>query len=447
MVVFLTLLAVLQDVTAVSTLLNSVNSQNEAQPAASAANASADSAGDAGGAAITTAAPANTFKYVTYQPDKFYTEDFSSDSDNPLEELSYSATYPTSRPSSSSASEGSAASTATAKTSSEGSETPGAPKATEATKINSTNTSAVQIKQAPYTLPGCVTRNGEVGAWFTETAPEGTPCLFGVDDRDEGFTTRRGHCILDKGKFGSNGWCYTAPDASAWGSCVQNCPLQSSEAAVARKIDMLADKVGKLKNRLVALKATQPTQAVDLNVSAMVLLQQNETLLKRGQIQEDGPIEWIRSWLASDDLNASAQLAVSGSKKSKDSADSTAQGQVVAIPLQSQLLQETSHHAPHAKLELAPQKRRPEGAKGSGEVVKVKLQSQLVQKQKAPKSKGAVVSVKLQSQLLQKKSIAKPKKGGKTSLVHQNKKKKAAQQSNSSKSKRGVVVVKLQSQL
>jgi len=51
-------------------------------------------------------------------------------------------------------------------------------------------------------------------------APPGTPCMFGLDDRDEGY-----HCILDNGYYGSLGWCYTAKDRSSWGACNADCPL------------------------------------------------------------------------------------------------------------------------------------------------------------------------------------------------------------------------------
>lgn len=244
--------------------------------------------------------------------------------------------------------------------------------------------------------------------------------FFGVDARDEGS-----HCILESGKFGSNGWCYTAEDASTWGSCEQGCPLHGSTAKVAEKIEGLANAVVKLKDRIVAAKAAKAANA-DLNTQE-ALLQQNETLLQRGRNNEHGPIEWIRSWLtndkANDDLNASAQLAVSGGS------NSTVKGQVVAIPLESQLLQES--HDPRARrnssaMELADQKKKVH--------------------HKGHKVSGAVVEVKLQSQLLQQTSTPKLKEG-KTSLIRASKKRKAVQSGNSSKSQRGIVVVKLQSQL
>jgi len=51
-------------------------------------------------------------------------------------------------------------------------------------------------------------------------SPAGTPCVFGLDPQDEGY-----HCTLDKGRYGSFGWCYTNKDRSSWGACNQDCPL------------------------------------------------------------------------------------------------------------------------------------------------------------------------------------------------------------------------------
>jgi len=51
-------------------------------------------------------------------------------------------------------------------------------------------------------------------------SPPGTPCVFGLDELDEGF-----HCILNSGAYGSFGWCYTAKDRSSWGACNEDCPL------------------------------------------------------------------------------------------------------------------------------------------------------------------------------------------------------------------------------
>jgi hypothetical protein len=75
-------------------------------------------------------------------------------------------------------------------------------------------------------------------SWWIETAPEGTPCVFGVDARDEGA-----HCILESEEFGSNGWCFTKEDKSQWGSCNGDCPLQGPNAALGEKLDSVAESV------------------------------------------------------------------------------------------------------------------------------------------------------------------------------------------------------------
>merc|ERR1719316_1183294 len=101
-------------------------------------------------------------------------------------------------------------------------------------------------------------------------------------------------------------------------------------------------------------------------IGGAALLEQNETLLKRGQSRDKGPIEWIRSWLSSDDLNASAQIAVSGSGAGKETADSTAKGQVVAVPLQSQLLQQTPPRNSQENPEHSSESQDPAEHQGSG---------------------------------------------------------------------------------
>jgi len=110
---------------------------------------------------------------------------------------------------------------------------------------NVTNTSEASTTPAPT---GCVTKEDpRIKAWFTETSPAGTPCVFGVDGdvRDEGS-----HCIFDNGQFGSNGWCYTAKDRSSWGSCGGNCPLYGPSKQLASKIDHVDKKVDEVAQAL-----------------------------------------------------------------------------------------------------------------------------------------------------------------------------------------------------
>lgn len=63
------------------------------------------------------------------------------------------------------------------------------------------------------------------------TSPPGTPCVFGVDPRDEGF-----HCILDDSTYGSLGWCYTSSGKSRWGSCGEQCPLFGQAAKLEKQL-------------------------------------------------------------------------------------------------------------------------------------------------------------------------------------------------------------------
>merc|ERR1712125_85680 len=70
------------------------------------------------------------------------------------------------------------------------------------------------------------------------TSPPFTPCLFGVDTRDEGE-----HCVFDQGFYGSNGWCYTSEDGSSWGSCGPDCPLYGQEKILGKKLDTLRDMI------------------------------------------------------------------------------------------------------------------------------------------------------------------------------------------------------------
>jgi len=83
-------------------------------------------------------------------------------------------------------------------------------------------------------LSACVTKyDDRINAWWRTTAKPGTPCLFGVDDRDEGK-----HCIDDgSGQYGSFGWCWTTRARGSWGSCGENCPLYGRTQALARKLD------------------------------------------------------------------------------------------------------------------------------------------------------------------------------------------------------------------
>merc|ERR1719163_2505356 len=71
-----------------------------------------------------------------------------------------------------------------------------------------------------------------------ETAPKGTPCIFGVDPRDEGR-----HCIFDQGKFG----------------CNDNCPLYGMHAALGRRIDSVGEQVDDVSKQLEEMLGTTAT--------------------------------------------------------------------------------------------------------------------------------------------------------------------------------------------
>lgn len=120
--------------------------------------------------------------------------------------------------------------------------------AANASSANTTNDSAnATSNEATVSATDCVTRKDErAHAWFAETAPPGSPCLFGVDVRDEGS-----HCIFEEGIYGSNGFCYTAADKSAWGSCNENCPLYGQGAQLGKKIDSVAKVMKTVKKKLL----------------------------------------------------------------------------------------------------------------------------------------------------------------------------------------------------
>jgi len=116
--------------------------------------------------------------------------------------------------------------------------------ATNATNTANATNDTNASNATPSTVTGCsVKEDPRAKAWFAETSPEGTPCVFGVDGdvRDEGA-----HCIFDNGDFGSNGWCYTAKDRSSWGSCNDLCPLYGPTKQLGKKIDHMDKMVDKV---------------------------------------------------------------------------------------------------------------------------------------------------------------------------------------------------------
>jgi len=88
--------------------------------------------------------------------------------------------------------------------------------------------------------------NDQVHSMFAAAAPPGSPCVFGVDVRDE-----NSHCILEDGVFGSNGWCYTTSDRSEFGACNEHCPLYGAPSTLGTKIDNVAKKLDKVAEKLL----------------------------------------------------------------------------------------------------------------------------------------------------------------------------------------------------
>jgi len=86
----------------------------------------------------------------------------------------------------------------------------------------------------------CITREDpRISSTFYTTSPAGTPCVFGVDPRDEGS-----HCIMEGGKYGSFGWCYTSKSRQSWGSCSESCPLFGPSKVLGAKINKLDSALG-----------------------------------------------------------------------------------------------------------------------------------------------------------------------------------------------------------
>mmetsp|Transcript_64881 Transcript_64881/g.120712 ORF Transcript_64881/g.120712 Transcript_64881/m.120712 type:complete len:730 (+) Transcript_64881:61-2250(+) len=112
--------------------------------------------------------------------------------------------------------------------------------------------------------PRCVTRyDPRITSISIATAPAGTPCIFGLDPRDEGR-----HCIPDF-DYGTSGWCYTRADKDEWGSCSTNCPLYADSLILGLKLDALAEGIDTLSDEIANL-----SMKVD---SAVVKLESNYT--------------------------------------------------------------------------------------------------------------------------------------------------------------------------
>jgi len=87
--------------------------------------------------------------------------------------------------------------------------------------MNAMNVTFGNVTNATGRL-ACVTKDDpRANSFAYTTSPPGTRCVFGVDERDEGW-----HCILDDGDdYGSYGWCFTSKSRDTWGACSETCPL------------------------------------------------------------------------------------------------------------------------------------------------------------------------------------------------------------------------------
>jgi len=108
----------------------------------------------------------------------------------------------------------------------------------------------------------CTTVKPPRPAWFATTAPEGSRCLFGLDDRDE-----NGHCIIDDpDSNGPFGWCWTRADKSEWGACTNQCPLFGQYKQLQGHIHKAEENLMKLRKLL--------TEAAGGNSSNMSLVEE-----------------------------------------------------------------------------------------------------------------------------------------------------------------------------
>eukprot|EP00420_Gonyaulax_spinifera_P015130 CAMPEP_0197914370 /NCGR_PEP_ID=MMETSP1439-20131203/78392_1 /TAXON_ID=66791 /ORGANISM="Gonyaulax spinifera, Strain CCMP409" /LENGTH=318 /DNA_ID=CAMNT_0043536279 /DNA_START=62 /DNA_END=1018 /DNA_ORIENTATION=+ len=109
----------------------------------------------------------------------------------------------------------------------------------------------------------CTTReDARASAFGVTTAAPGTPCVFGVDVRDEGE-----HCIFDDGEYGSFGWCWTGEDKRSWGSCSENCPLYGPSKVLEGRIDELGRRIEKVTAELKKTTTTTVTTTIITNTT------------------------------------------------------------------------------------------------------------------------------------------------------------------------------------
>jgi len=130
-----------------------------------------------------------------------------------------------------------------------------------ATPSNATTNQATAESTGGVSVAGCVTRKDERAvAWWSQTSPEGTQCVFGVDVEDEGT-----HCMFGNGEYGTNGWCWTAKDRSGWGSCNDGCPLYGPTAVIGTKIDGVSQVLSKISDKVNQLADSKTSNGAGMS--------------------------------------------------------------------------------------------------------------------------------------------------------------------------------------
>jgi len=136
--------------------------------------------------------------------------------------------------------------------------------ATQTAIVTTATSTTIAITTITTTTPLCRTRyDARAQSWGYQIAEPGTPCIFGLDDRDAGS-----HCIDDQGTYGLFGWCFTSVDKRTFGSCDENCPLWGPRKDLNDKIDAVNNRVNKLLKHIVAKSAHNSTEGGQTSSSA-----------------------------------------------------------------------------------------------------------------------------------------------------------------------------------
>lgn len=141
-----------------------------------------------------------------------------------------------------------------------------------------------EAKDEVSMIGSCVTSKDRRGGWWSETAVEGTPCLFGTDARDEAA-----HCITDiEQRYGEFGWCWTKEDKSEWGSCSRTCPLFGSAQKLMLKVKKFATVVNHWRDLLAQEKAAREAAGV-VTAAAYTTPPPDEQAVSAMAVAEHGP--------------------------------------------------------------------------------------------------------------------------------------------------------------